>query len=36
MVHQRQYILNRLPIGIVILDAQYRVVSYSGSAESIP
>ncbi len=35
MVHQRQYILNRLPIGIVILDAQYRVVSYSGSAESI-
>ena len=35
MVQQRQYVLNRLPIGIVILDAQYRVVSYSGSAESI-
>ncbi|MHB8191245.1 MAG: LytR/AlgR family response regulator transcription factor [Ferrimicrobium sp.] len=35
MVHQRQYVLNRLPIGIVILDADYRVISYSGSAETI-
>lgn len=35
MVDQRQYVLNRLPIGIVILDAEYRVVSYSGSAEAI-
>ncbi|NNN12794.1 MAG: PAS domain-containing protein [Acidimicrobiaceae bacterium] len=30
-----KYVLNRLPIGIVILDADYRVVSYSNSAAEI-
>ena len=30
---QQQYILNRLPIGIVMLDDQYRVTSFSGTAE---
>lgn len=30
-----QYLLNHLPIGIVMLDSDYRVVSYSESAQAI-
>lgn len=32
---QQQYILNRLPIGLITLDRDCRVVSYSGAAESV-
>lgn len=32
---QKQYILNRLPIGLVMLDRNHRVVSFSGTAAAI-
>lgn len=32
---QKQYILNRLPIGLVMLDRDHRVVSFSGTAAAI-
>lgn len=32
---QQQYILNRLPIGIVMLDEEARVTSFSGTAEAL-
>lgn len=34
-MQQQQYILNRLPIGIVMLDRECRVVSYSGTAQAV-
>ncbi|MBI4987001.1 MAG: LytTR family transcriptional regulator DNA-binding domain-containing protein [Rhodocyclales bacterium] len=34
-MRQQQYILNRLPIGIVILDREQRVLSFSGAAAAI-
>ncbi len=35
MSNPNQYLLNRLPLGIVVLDADYRVVSYSGEVAKI-
>lgn len=32
---QKQYILNRLPIGLVMLDRDHRVTSFSGTAAAI-
>lgn len=32
---QPNYILNRLPIGIVVLDHEFRVTSYSGAASAL-
>lgn len=32
---QKQYILNRLPIGLVMLDREHRVVSFSGTAAAV-
>jgi PAS domain S-box-containing protein len=32
---QQRYILNRLPVGLIILDHDYRVVSFSGVAEKV-
>jgi len=35
VMRDAQYILNRLPIGIVMLDPEHRVVSYSGEAAAL-
>ncbi len=32
---QQQHILNRLPIGLVMLDRDHRVLSFSGTAEAV-
>jgi LytTR family transcriptional regulator, CO-responsive transcriptional regulator RcoM len=34
-VLQKGYILNRLPVGAIILDAQYRIVSFDGVAAQL-
>jgi PAS domain-containing protein len=34
-ISQQQYILNRLPIGMVMLDRDHRIVSFSGTAAAV-